>query len=244
EVVGETRENVTILDPERQGETHLRDQGFTVTPRATDMMRAKLVREIHSGDTVVFSGSLCAGATPDYLGQLIDVGLHAAGRVVVDSSGDALRQILAARRQIWLLKPNLEELQTLLGRDIPNTAAAVSSAARELLPHAQMVLVSRGAEGAVLVGNPSGITGHDDGPLTGKVNIAGSPVRTVGCGDYLVAGFLAELQAGHNRETALRWALSAASARAFSADQESLDSATVKANLHAVTVCAVSEPRP
>src|SRR5262245_53321915 len=42
DVLGKTRENITILDPRRRVETHLRDRGFAVTADEAALLEKKL----------------------------------------------------------------------------------------------------------------------------------------------------------------------------------------------------------
>src|SRR5690606_6852750 len=96
------------------------------------------------------------------------------------TSGAALRAAVPAGPD--LIKPNREELAEAVGGPV-DTIADVVEAAGELRDRgARAVLVSLGAEGAVLV--------DDDGVLTGEAPVA-RPNSTVGAGDALLAGFLA-----------------------------------------------------
>ncbi|WP_163572789.1 PfkB family carbohydrate kinase [Fodinicola feengrottensis] len=79
-----------------------------------------------------------------------------------------------------LIAPNAQELAEVSGRDVRSPVDAVA-AARSLAPTA-FVLVSMGAQGAVLV-SPAGW--WQAVPPTIEV------VNTVGAGDSLLAGFLA-----------------------------------------------------
>src|ERR1700744_6258365 len=91
EVSGKTRENITILDPKRRLETHLRDKGFSATHEEALLLEQKIMHEMKPGDVAIFSGSLCAGIDASFFGALLDKCSSAGARVVVDSSGDPLR---------------------------------------------------------------------------------------------------------------------------------------------------------
>ncbi len=149
EVGGKTRENITILDPKRRLETHLRDKGFSVTPEEAGLLEQKVTHELKPSDVAVFAGSLCAGLDAEFFGRLLDKCVATGARVVVDSSGDPLRA--AGEHKVWLLKPNLEEFRQLVGVEVPNAAAALRDAAMPLLKNIQNILVTRGPMGAVLL---------------------------------------------------------------------------------------------
>jgi 1-phosphofructokinase family hexose kinase len=226
EIAGRTRENVTILDPKRNVETHLRDRGCPVTAADAQQLEAQLAQAVQRGDMVVFSGSLCGGVTAEYFERLIDRCTTVGARVALDSSGEPLRR--AGQHKLWLMKPNLDELRTLVGSEVPNAARAVRDAAQTLLGHVQQVLVSRGMAGAVLV--------SAQGSWTGK-SIAREPaVRTVGCGDHLLAGFVAQVMQGREPEPALRYAMAVATARAVSRDLATFDPIVVERALRDVEI--------
>jgi 1-phosphofructokinase len=77
-----------------------------------------------------------------------------------------------------------------------------------LLKNVQNVLVTRGPMGAVLV--------TSEGAWCARLATKDVPVRTVGCGDHLLAGFLSDVTAGRGQEEALVTALAVATARAMS----------------------------
>ncbi len=213
EVAGQTRENITILDPRRRLETHLRDRGFTVTQGEAEMLREKILHELKAGDFAIFAGSLARGVEDDFFSELLDRCIKTQARVVVDSSGPPLRT--AAAKDLWLIKPNLEELRQLVGGEVPNAAAAIRDTAAPLLKHTRNILVSRGPMGAVLLTR--------EGAYSARLAVKDMPVRTVGCGDHLLAGFVAETSAGKSAEEALGTAVAVATARAMSPKMEEFD---------------------
>ncbi len=210
EVAGATRENITILDPATGQETHLRDGGFAVTPEDQQRLRSWLAVHVGAGAVCVFAGSLPAGSPgvspQDFLALLSSCPGDA--RLVVDSSGPALAA--AVTRPLWLIKPNTAELATLLQRDLAAQPAAVVAAVRSAALPVEYVLVSLGAQGAVLAGRSVAI--HAVARPRRPV------VRTVGCGDHLLGGFLAGMQRHGGVAMALREGVALATARAVSGD--------------------------
>jgi len=226
EVTGTTRENITILDPKRKLETHLRDRGFSVSPSEAKLLEEKLRHEVRAGDVVAFSGSLCEGISPEFFSLLLDQCAAMGAKLAVDCSGEALKMV--AHKQLWLLKPNLEELAVLVGGEVPNASSAVRDAAAPLTKNIQHLLVSRGAAGAVLV--------TAGGSWAARVLNKEAAVRTVGCGDHLVAAFISELSAGRELTQALRTAMAVATARALSSRMEEIDMKDVEAAMGQVAV--------
>jgi len=213
-VAGSTRENVSILDPQRRGgETHIRDRGFTVQPAEMQLLEDRIRQDLKAGDYAVFSGSLCQGLPDRYFSKIMDLCATLGARVVVDTNGDPLKEAVA--RKIWMLKPNLEELGQVLGRDIPNAASAIRDAASQLLASAEHILVSRGRNGAVLLTR--------EGAMSARSLANREAIRTVTCGDHLLAGFVADRAAGNDVEHSLRTATALATARALSPQLDAID---------------------
>ena len=165
------RTNVSLVEPDGTV-TKINEPG----PRLSDADRRWLLATTlaQGGDIIAASGSLPPGLPADFYAELVD---RADRPVAVDTSGDALKAVADAGP--WLLKPNLDELAELVGRR-PQTLADVVEAAHAL--SAQTVLVSLGADGAILV--------DDSGATHGEVRVD-RPRNTVGAGDALLAGFLA-----------------------------------------------------
>jgi fructose-1-phosphate kinase PfkB-like protein len=107
----------------------------------------------------------------------------------------------------WLISPNVEELGELLGLAVEDTPEKLTEGSRRLLNGMEMILISRGAKGALVV------TKGDT--WTGQAAAQGKVLSTVGCGDYLLAGFLAGFRETGDPSAALVRGLKVATARAW-----------------------------
>ena len=182
-VSGRTRFDTTILDPKEGTETHIREKGFQIVD--TDLMKLETVldRMVDPDDIVAVCGSLPPGITPEQFARLIKQCIDKPARVVVDTSGQALKA--AAGMQPYMIKPNVTELQDLVDMEL-GEPLEIAEAALSLTPGIEVVLVSLGKDGALLV--KDGRAWHGVCPLDQE-----KVVNTVGCGDAMVAGFLAGL---------------------------------------------------
>jgi fructose-1-phosphate kinase PfkB-like protein len=100
--------------------------------------------------------------------------------VVVDTSGDPLRHALEAAPHV--VKPNVHELESLLGYPLRG-AASVAAAARQLIAAGVgLAVVSMGAKGACFVTASDALIAQ---PPAVEVH------STVGAGDAMVAGIVA-----------------------------------------------------
>jgi len=141
---------------------------------------------------IVGSGSLPPGVEHDLYAGLVRRCRDAGVRVAIDASGPALRHAVAAGPD--LIKPNLEELEELVGRSL-NSVGEVLNASLDLVTHGvAAVVVSLGGDGALLV-TPT-MTAHAVAPVS-------SPLSTVGAGDALLAGYLYATSSGSTPVDAL-----------------------------------------
>ena len=209
EIAGETRVCIAVVDPKTGTQTEVNERGPNVSSNEVNVLRERfstLLRQ-QRFDYVVLSGSLPPGAPDTLYAELIEIAQAQNVPAVLDASGEALRQGIAARP--WLVKPNQVELQALLNRPM-ETEADASGAARELQAQGiATVIASRGDQGAILV--------CDSGTwraVPPKIEFASA----VASGDSFVAGFLWAWQHGekpHDPEAALRLATGAGAANAM-----------------------------
>ncbi|WP_375755946.1 1-phosphofructokinase [Corallococcus exercitus] len=190
---GSSRVNIKVVDRTSSAVTDLNLPGLRVPEEALDALTATLDALTEDHGCFVLSGSVPAGVPASIYATLTER-LRAKGALVaVDTSGEPLRQAVAAKPDF--VKPNVHELGELVERPLRNPGE-VARAAREL--HAGgigLVVVSLGADGALFIA--------DDGAwraLPPPVEVA----STVGAGDALVAGVLAARLDGHDLETCAR----------------------------------------
>jgi 1-phosphofructokinase family hexose kinase len=201
EIDGETRTNVTVVDPAR----HLKvnEAGPSVT-RAEEARLVEKIRKLaRAGDWWVLSGSLPPGASPGIYAEVIRIVQTAGGRALLDTSGPALAQGCAAGP--FLVKPNAAEAAELTGTEVTDEESARGAALRMHALRVPSVLVSLGRRGAVL--------------SSGRTAWVARPPRIdernpIGAGDSMVAGVVWGLSRGLAMEEALRWGVASGAAAA------------------------------
>ncbi len=180
-IAGETRYGIKITDPAR-GETT--DVNFPGPAPTTADLRAlrQQIDELSAleGAWFVLAGSVPPGVDPAIYADFT-TSLRAAGqKVILDTSGEPLRLALPAGPSV--IKPNIHELETLLGTPLPDRDAVVGAARKLLGGGIELVAVSMGGDGACFVTAAEAVT----------VRPPVITVRsTVGAGDAMVAGIVA-----------------------------------------------------
>jgi 1-phosphofructokinase len=119
-------------------------------------------------------------------------------RVAIDADGAALRAAIDGGPD--LIKPNRHELEMLVGQDLPTLGAVVDAAAGVVATGVAVILVSLGADGAVVV--------DAEGAIHGEATIDDA-VNSVGAGDALLAGYLAGGGTPAALSTAIAWSVAA-----------------------------------
>lgn len=203
---GRTRQNITVVDTLHHREIHLRRKSDLASTQSLRQLNADLEKLVREGDICVFAGAMPAGELLEPVVSLVRTCQRAGAQIAVDTYGPALKNIVEAGLA-WLISPNVEELRGLLGVALEDTAEKLVEAGRTLLTGMDMVLISRGEKGALIVTKAGAWTGHS--ATQGRV------LSTVGCGDYLLAGFLAGLCETGDPSAALAKGLKVATARAW-----------------------------
>ena len=148
EALGDTRQNITLLDESSGIYTKLNEPGPQCGAEQVGKLLDTTRQLARPGDWWTLSGSLPPGAPPDLYACLIEIIQGAGGRACLDADGDALRLGLAARP--FAAKPNSEESAELLG--IPLIDDVDHACAARHIQHMgpRLVMITRGAQGLVL----------------------------------------------------------------------------------------------
>ncbi len=156
---------------------------------------------------LVASGSLPRGVPEDFYATVADIAVRKGAKLVLDTSGAALRAGLD--RGVHLVKPSLSEFEALIGHPLV-TPAEQEAAARGLIDagSAEIVALSLGRAGALLV--------TAQGAL--RLTPPQVPVLSAtGAGDSFVAAMTLGLAEGRPVENAFAYAMAAGAAAVMTA---------------------------
>ena len=195
---GETRVNTTVCDLGDQSTWHIRRPGFSVSDPQMQAFEDKLTKMLVPGDVVVIAGTLPPGLSAQTYSKMIRLCQESKCRVVFDSSETDLISGIEGKPDV--IKPNIEELASILGRVVTSTAEIIRGACEIIQGGIKIVIVSRGSEGAVAV--------FDNGnrALSAEVQPDRTVISTgaVGSGDALVGGVATALVQARDISEALR----------------------------------------
>ena len=180
-VAGCTRNNYKLVSRAPRGLTEINAPGPRVTPAILARLAGSLTGAVRRVPLWALSGSLPPGCPATVYARWIRRLQRRGARVLLDTSGPALRAGLAARP--WAIKPNRSEAEELLGRRL-RTGHDEREAAQALLQRGPaVVMLSLGSDGALLASRQLAGVWRAEGP---RVRVRSA----VGAGDSLVGGFL------------------------------------------------------
>lgn len=204
-VEGETRSCINILDP-KYGSTEYLEPGFSVKEEDLARFLTEFPGVIGKSTVVTMSGSAPVGIPSDIYRRMTELAKEAGAKVILDTSGDYLKEGLQGRP--FMIKPNEDEIEALLGIRAEDPEAVFRAASELRVKYGiPWVVISLGGNGAVL--------SCDEGVFHGlppKLD----PVNTVGCGDSMVGAFAVALERALSPREALRYAVAVSAAAAMS----------------------------
>ena len=205
EIRNETRTNLTILDQSTHKITRVLEQGPRITSFELKRFKNKFSSLLKNCSVVIFSGSIAPGLPESIYFELIKIAQKKNVKTVLDTSGKSL--VLGLQAKPFLIKPNLEEAQYVLGKRVNSVSKIKDAIQRFPRLGIKIIILSLGEEGAVA--------------LNGKEIIKATAPRlkcenNVGCGDALLGGFITAQQKNQNFKDSLRFAVACGASNVLS----------------------------
>lgn len=195
-----TRINITVSNLEDHQQTRLSFPGPSISASEKKELH-KFVSKNTKSPFLIVGGSLPKGFSVADLDKLIQLAQKHEMKVAVDCPGAVLKKLKS--KKLLLLKPNLEEFQSMTGTRA-RTISQVKKSANLLLKKSTYICVSSVEKGALLISK--------NGCWFGRIPQV--KIRsTVGAGDSMVGAMVAQISLGNpSGEDILRWGLAAAAA--------------------------------
>ena len=182
-IENQMRENFTVREEASGNQYRFVMPGAFVKKSEWEKSLDLIIKKGYREDFLVISGSLPPNIPTDFYKQLI---LHLRDydvKIVVDTSGEPLKKL--RKTGLYILKPNLNELEELTGRKL-ETEEDQEKAAQELIEEGtcEIVVLSLGTGGVLLLTRE---TKERFRSPTVKV------ISRIGAGDSTVAGMMVGL---------------------------------------------------
>ncbi|MFM7247716.1 MAG: 1-phosphofructokinase family hexose kinase [Actinomycetota bacterium] len=198
-IAGESRSTTVLIDPTSGGQTEIIENGPEVTAGELDRLLERLDYVARDARWVVLAGSLPRDVAEDWYADAIKRLRRTGAMIVLDSEGEPLRDGVAAEPH--LVSPNQREAEELVGHEFAgedDIVAALDEIA-EMGPRNVLITFESGLAALVREGQQA----RRFLVRAPRVEILG----TVGAGDALLAGYLADCAAtrASSRRSATRW---------------------------------------
>ncbi|EJV61616.1 MULTISPECIES: tagatose-6-phosphate kinase [Bacillus cereus group] len=193
----ESRNCIAILHEGMQ--TEILESGPTLSKEEGTTFLEKFECLLTTASLVTISGSLPKGLPTNFYYQMLEICNKNGIPVIMDSSGESLKNALVNKEKPFAIKPNTAELSQLLGINMEAGIIDLKQALNhELFTGIEWIIVSMGGEGAFVR------HGEDYYRVTiPKIAV----VNPVGSGDATVAGLAAALHQNQTVETVLKTAM-------------------------------------
>ena len=196
-----TRENLVVEDISTKKQ-YLFDMPGPEVSKQEWQKCLDTIEHLPGVEYIIASGSLPPGVPDDIFAKLSWIAQKKNARLIVDTSGEPLKQ--AVQAGVYLIKPNMRELALLVGKEDLDMES-VAGAAGEIINagNCEAVVVSLGPLGAMLVTKEwaTNITPPE-------LQIKG----TVGAGDSMVAGIVLGLAGNKNLLEAVQFGVACGTA--------------------------------
>ena len=197
-----TRENLTVFEEHANQVYRFVMPGPRLLDKEWQAVLDELSNLAPKPKYMVASGSLPKGVPDDFYLHVAEIAHELGSRLVIDTSEKQLA--LAVEEGVYLLKPNLRELEDLVGIEIESEDQEIEFA-RSMITSGgtEVVVVSLGAGGALLVTKD----------LVTQLRTPTVPIRSkLGAGDSMVAGIVLSLAKGWAIEEATKYGIAAGAA--------------------------------
>lgn len=193
----ESRNCIAILHEGKQ--TEILETGPALSEDEGKACLDKYEELLSSVSLVTISGSLPKGLRADFYCNMVEISNRRGIRVILDTSGEALKQVLQQGEKPFAIKPNTAELSQLLGMVVNNDSNSIQQALKQdIFQGIEWIIVSMGSEGAIVRHQA------DYYRITiPKIDV----INPVGSGDATVAGFAVALKRDNPPETLLKTAM-------------------------------------
>jgi 6-phosphofructokinase 2 len=197
-----TRQSVSIRETATGLQYRFMLPGPPWTDADAETARAAILAAAAPGSLVIPSGSLPPGLPASYFPDLAPALTERGARMILDTSGEALKHAAASRAGLYVLRMDTVEAEEFSGRRMSQLSDH-ATLARELRAAgaAQIVMVAAEASGTV-------IATEDWVGLTRPPVVI--PHSKIGAGDSFVGAFALSLSRGEDPVTACCWGTAAA----------------------------------
>ena len=223
-ITGETRSCLAIISNDGS-QTEILESGPLISEDEEKKFLTIYENLLDRVDIICASGSLPKGLDNNIYGELIKIAKKKNKKFCLDTSGEALK--LGIEAGPYLIKPNKEELEDLLGQVIDSEEKLIKAGQSLLKKGIDIVVLSLGERGALLF-NKNDIY-RASVPRIEAIN-------PVGSGDAMIAGMALAISRGYDYETTIKEGVACGTANAMESETGKVDQDKVLQILEKISI--------
>lgn len=197
EVGGDSRTNLSIVDPASGEQTEINERGPTVTADDIERYAERLMYLARGADFCVIAGSLPPGADTDAYGHLIGQLRELGVPTLLDTDGEPMRAGL--RAQPAIVAPNVAEAEEAVGHEFTDAEDLASGLSGLIDMGAEQAIVTTGSGCVAIMGEPQSRQ-RIEATIESLATVA-----SVGSGDAFLAGYVSARRANRPDSTCLAY---------------------------------------
>ena len=197
EVGGDSRTNLSIVDPTSGEQTEINERGPQVTAADLERFSARLMYLARGADFCVIAGSLPPGAETSAYGDLVSKLRSTGVPTLLDTDGEPMRAGL--RAQPTVVAPNVTEAEEAVGNEFMDADDLAAGVAELIDMGAEEAIVTTESGCVAVIGDQHSRTSYEATiePL--------AAVASVGSGDAFLAGYVSARRAGRTSSSCLAY---------------------------------------
>lgn len=199
---GRIRTNTKLFDCEKNTITEFNESGIEAGKEDVQELFDKIIALAKESRFLIMSGSLPPGCPNDFYANVIAACQLFPCKIALDAEGEKL--LLGIEQKPALIKPNLFELETAVGRKLEKLSDIQSACDEIIEKGVEIVLLSLGSDGAYI---SNGCEQYKAGPVKG-IQVRG----TVGAGDSMLAAAVLAWEKNLPLAEIFRWSVASATA--------------------------------
>jgi 6-phosphofructokinase 2 len=201
QIEGNTRESIVVTETSTNKEYKFIVPGPPLTEKELNEIKS-VIKGLQDVSFLICSGSLPPGVPDNFLAEIAAIAGQKGIKFILDTSGPPLKKALT--QGVYLIKPNMSELNFLAGTKYLEAAEIEEAADRIIAPgQCEVIVISMGPAGAMLV--TKNLKKRFPAPMVKKES-------TVGAGDSMLAGIVWMLGQNRSLEEAVRFGVACGTA--------------------------------
>lgn len=195
-ICGETRNCIAMMHDGSQ--TEILETGPDVSAEEIESFYRSYSEIVREAAVITISGSLPGGVDSSFYTHLLKVAHEAGKPVLLDTKGDTLSEVLDTDFKPTLIKPNLEELEEMVGKKVASEIQIIEVINDTMFSQIEWIVITLGSAGALIR--------HKEQFFRAKIPTI-KAINPVGSGDSVIAGFASGMKRGLDETEMIKYSL-------------------------------------